>query len=55
MFYKIRPCRINNDGSVTEGKRTQIFVSRQILEIGGIYNLRSHRFYRVIEEINKAE
>ena len=51
MVYKIHLCRINNDGSVTEGKRAQLFVSPQKLKIGGIYNLRSHRFYRVIEEI----
>ncbi len=52
MRYKIRPCKINNDATVTEGKRTQLFITPQQLQVGGIYNLRPGRFYRVIEEVS---
>lgn len=51
MLYKIRPCNLNADGTVTEGKRAQLYITRQKLQIGGLYFLRSQRLYRVIEEV----
>ena len=53
MLYKVRPARIDNDGDVIEGNRTQLFQTPQRLNIGGLYFLRPGKLYRVVEQILK--
>lgn len=50
MKYIIRPCKINNDGSVTEGRHKELLTWPTQLEVGGIYNLRKGRFYRIVAQ-----
>ena len=54
MLYKIRKVMINNDGTVTEGKRTERFIWPHTLCVGGIYALRKHSFYRVLEILEEV-
>ena len=51
MIYKIRRCSINNDGTVTDGKRTQIVSWPCELKIGGLFFLRRGKLARVLAEI----
>lgn len=51
MIYRVRMCSINNDGTVTEGKRTQTIVWPTALTIGGLFFLRRGKLARVIAEI----
>ena len=53
MQYKIRLCKINNDWTVEEGKRTERITWPCALTVGGLYNLRPGRFYRIIEQIKE--
>lgn len=55
MLYYVVTARIQNDGSVTEGKRKQMYQTSKPLNIGGLYFLRPGRLYRVVEEINTGE
>lgn len=49
MLYQVVTARIENDGSVKEGKKKQMYQTPQMLQIGGLYFLRPPgRLYRVI-------
>ena len=49
MLYHVVTARIENDGSVKEGKKKLIYQTQQLLKIGGLYFLRSPgKLYRVI-------
>lgn len=50
MNYKVLKVQLNNDGTITEGKRTQKITWPVRLEIGGLYFLRPGKLYRVISE-----
>ena len=50
MIYKIRLAHINNDGTLTEGKRTDTIFWRDCLQIGGLYFLRPGKLYRIISK-----
>ena len=54
MIYRIRRAHLNNDGTVTEGKRTQPFYTMQDLNIGGLYFLRKGKLYRIVERIERS-
>ena len=51
MIYRVRKCTINNDGSVTDGRRTTIILWPTVLRIGGLFFLRRGKLYRIVEEI----
>lgn len=52
MLYHVVSARIENDGSVTEGKRKQMYQTSQQLSVGGLYFLRPGKLYRVVEKID---
>lgn len=55
MLYHVVSARIENDGNVTEGKRKQMYQSREPLDVGGLYFLRPGKLYRIVEEIDTGE
>lgn len=56
MLYHVVTARIENDGSVKEGKKKLMYQTPQLLKIGGLYFLRPHgRLYRVIACIGGKE
>lgn len=50
MIYRIRRAHLNNDGTVTEGKRTERICWPNELNIGGLYFLRKGKLYRIISK-----
>lgn len=52
MLYHVVTARIENDWSVTEGKRKQMYQTPQKLNVGGLYFLRPGKLYRVVGEID---
>lgn len=51
MVYKVVRAWIQNDGSVTEGKRKQTYQTRSSLNIGGLYFIGKHKLVRVLAKI----
>lgn len=51
MKYKVLKVMILNDGSLEFGRRPQVYISFQILEIGGLYFLRKGNLYKVLGEV----
>lgn len=59
MTYAIVTARINNDGTVEEGKRRMLHSSPVELNIGGLYFLGSHspgkgKLYRIVKKIEET-
>lgn len=48
MTYKILTARIENDGSLTLGKRAQMISWSSDLRVGGLYQLRTGKLYKVV-------
>lgn len=53
MVYIVKKVVLNNNATVTEGKRLQTIVYPHELEIGGLYFLRPGKLYRVISRESK--
>ena len=51
MVYKVRTAKIENDGTVTEGKRVHIIQWPAELCVGGLYFLNTGRLYRIVETV----
>lgn len=51
MLYRIVTARINNDGSVSEGKARLFYQTPAELDVGGLYFLRPGKLYRVVEKV----
>lgn len=51
MIYKIVRCILKDNREIIEGKRKETFVYPTVLEKGGLYFLRPHKLYRVIEVV----
>ena len=51
MVYKVVRAWIQNDGSVTEGKKKQLYQTRSNLEIGGLYFINKGRLVRILAKI----
>lgn len=59
MIYAVVTARINNDGTVKEGKRRMLHSSPVELHIGGLYFLGSHspgkgKLYRILERLENT-
>lgn len=54
MLYHIVTAWFEN-GDLKEGKRKQLYQTRQQLNIGGLYFLRPGKLYRVVEKIKTGE
>ena len=52
MVYKVVSAQIQNDGSVTEGKRARLFQTPGKLEVGGLYFVRPGKLVRVLAKIS---
>lgn len=52
MVYKIVSAQIQNDGSVTEGKRARLFQTPGKLEVGGLYFIAKGKLVRVLAKIS---
>ena len=52
MLYRIVTAKINNDGSVTEGKARLFYQTPAELNVGGLYFLRPGKLYRVVEIVH---
>jgi len=51
MVYKVVSAWIQNDGSVTEGKRKRLYQTRSALQIGGLYFIRKGKLVRILAKI----
>lgn len=51
MVYKVVSAWIQNDGSVTEGKKKRLYQTRTPLQIGGLYFIRKGRLVRVLAKV----
>lgn len=48
MVYKVKTAKINNDGTVVEGKREYVLLWPVKLDVGGLYFLQAPgKLYRV--------
>ena len=52
MVYKVVRAWIQNDGTVTEGKRKQLHQTRSKLDIGGLYFIGKNRLVRVLAKVS---
>lgn len=52
MVYKVVRAYIQNDGTVTEGKRKQQHQTRSKLDVGGLYFIRKGVLVRVLAKIS---
>ena len=52
MVYKVVRAWIQNDGTVTEGKRKQLHQTRSKLDIGGLYVIGKSRLVRVLAKVS---
>ena len=49
LLYHVVSARIENDGSVKEGKKKEMYQTPKLLDVGGLYFLRPPgRLYRVV-------
>ena len=51
MTYKGVTAKINNDGTVSEGKRKTLIITPQKLRVGGLYFIRPGHLYRIVEAL----
>lgn len=59
MIYRVVHAQIQNDGTVTEGKRKTLLVYQTPLHVGGLYFLRTGnsgkcKLYRILEEVTQT-
>ena len=52
MVYKVVSAWIQNDGSVTEGKKKRLYQTRSKLDVGGLYFIRKGQLVRVLAKIS---
>lgn len=52
MVYKVVSAQIQNDGSVTEGKRTRLYQTPASLDIGGLYFVRPGKLVRILARVS---
>ena len=52
MVYKVVSAQIQNDGSVTEGKRARLFQTPGKLEVGGLYFVRPGKQVRILAKVS---
>lgn len=52
MIYKVVSAKIQNDGSVIEGKRKQTYQTRSDLNIGGLYFIAKGKLVRILEKVS---
>lgn len=52
MVYKVVSAQIQNDGSVTEGKRKRLFQTPARLDIGGLYFVKPGKLVRILAKIS---
>lgn len=51
MVYKVVRAWIQNDGTVTEGKKKVLHQTRSELDIGGLYFIGKNRMVRVLAKV----
>lgn len=51
MLYRIVIATINNDGTVTEGKKRLFYQTPVALDVGGLYFLKPGKLYRIVEKV----
>lgn len=52
MVYKVVRAWIQNDGSVREGKKKVLHVTRSRLDVGGLYFIGKGKLVRVLAKIS---
>lgn len=52
MIYKVVSAQIENDGTVTEGKRTRLYQTPASLNVGGLYFIGKGKLVRILAKVS---
>ena len=53
MVYKVVSAWIQNDGSVTEGKKRRLYQTRSKLDVGGLYFIGRGKLVRILAKVSE--